>query len=439
MQHTVEKISSNKVKIVITVPAEEVSKAAEKAYFKMRGSVAVPGFRKGKAPRSVIERMYGPSIFYQEAAEDLFPEVYSEAVMQSNITPVDRPEINVDEIEKDKDLVYNCEVFVVPEVTLGEYKGVAVNQEKAIVAETEVDETLAKEQKRVARMESITDRALAMGDEAELDYSGSVDGVLFDGGTAENQKLVIGSASFIPGFEEQMVGMQIGEEKDLTVTFPTPYHSEELQGKDAVFHVKLNGINHEEMPALDDEFAQEVSDFDTLADYKADITANLQKKADELSRAKAENSLLQTVVNNVTIDVPNAMIEDKTDEMIAQMEQRMQAQGFTLDMFLQFSRKTREEYRNEHKAEALISIKNDLTLLEIAKAENIEVSDAEVDEVLNEYTVPMNKSLEELKDSLNEGQLANFKEQITLKKTMEFLWDNAVVTEVEPAVAETAE
>ena len=287
MEHTVEKLSGNKVKISFTASAEDFQQAIEKAYLKLRGQIAVPGFRKGKAPRKLIERMYGAGIFYEDALEILFPDAYAEAVEKNDIHPVDRPELdNVEQMEEGKDLKFSCEVFVMPEVTLGDYKGVEVTRPVRKVGAEEVDNYIEQERKRVARSEEITDRALENGDKANLDYSGSVDGVKFDGGTAQNQTLLIGSGTFIPGFEEQMVGMTIGEEKDLTVKFPEEYHAENLKGKEAVFHVKLNGITREELPVLDDDFAAEVSDFDTLAEYRAGVHAAGSAASERLQRAE---------------------------------------------------------------------------------------------------------------------------------------------------------
>ena len=280
MEHTVEKLSSNKVKISFKAPAADFEEAVEKAYLKMRGQISVPGFRKGKAPRKLIERMYGAGVFYEDALEILFPDAYMSAVKDNDLKPVGRPEPDVQEMEAGKDLAFSCEVFVFPDVKLGQYKGVEVARRVHKVTADEVDARIEQERKRVARSVDVTDRALENGDKAELDYAGTVDGVAFAGGTAEHQTLVIGSGNFIPGFEEQMVGMTIGEERDLKVTFPEQYHAEDLKGKDAVFHVKLHAITREELPDVDDEFAAEVSDFDTLAEYRADLEKKMQEAAD---------------------------------------------------------------------------------------------------------------------------------------------------------------
>ena len=335
MEHTVEKISGNKVKISFNVPAGDFDKAIEKAYLKLRGQISVPGFRKGKAPRKLIERMYGAGVFYEDAMDLLFPDAYMTAVKENDLKPVGRPELDkVDQMEAGKDLVFSCEVFVVPEVKLGEYKGVEVARKARKVTAEEVDARIEQERKRVARSVDVTDRALENGDKAELDYSGSVDGEKFEGGTAEHQSLVIGSGSFIPGFEEQMVGMQIGEERDLNVKFPEEYHAENLKGKDAVFHVKLHAITREELPELDDEFAAEVSDFDTLAEYRADLEKHMQEAADAQAEEAARQALVNAVVEKAEVDVPDVMVEEKLDEMMQEMGWRMQQQGFSMEQYL---------------------------------------------------------------------------------------------------------
>ena len=296
MEHTIEKLSGNKVKISFKVPAADFEQAIEKAYVKMRGQIAVPGFRKGKAPRKLIEKMYGAAIFYEDALDIVFPDAYMTAVNANELKPVSQPSLtDIAVMEAGKDLEFTCEVYVMPEVKLGEYKGIEVTRKANKVTEEAIDARIEQERKRVARSVEVTDRALENGDNAELDYSGSVDGVKFECGTAEHQHLVIGSGSFIPGFEEQMVGMAIGEERDLNVKFPEQYHSEDLKGKDAVFHVKLHAITREELPELDDEFAAEVSDFDTLAEYRADVA----KKLEEAAKAQAEETARQTLVDTV--------------------------------------------------------------------------------------------------------------------------------------------
>ncbi|MEG1677704.1 MAG: trigger factor [Clostridia bacterium] len=438
MQHTVEKLSGSKVKISFKVPAAQFDEAIDKAYLKTRGSINVPGFRKGKAPRKLIERMYGDMVFYDDALELLFPEAYTTAVKENQLMPVGRPELDVQEMEKGKDLVFSCDVFVMPEVTLGEYKNLEVTRKINKVTDAQVNSRIEQEQKRVARSVDITERPLQNGDKAGLDYSGSVDGEKFDGGTAENQTLVIGSNSFIPGFEEQMVGMTIGEERDLNVKFPEEYHSEELKGKDAVFHVKLNAITCEELPELDDDFAAEVSDFDTFAQYRADIQSKLEQAAQMQATDAAKQSMVDLAVSNATVEVPDPLVEDKLDEMLEQMGWRMQQQGFSLEQYCKITGQTEEQMREMYRAEALASVKSELVIDEIVKAENVQADDADVDKLLSEYASSMNQTLDQMKANFNDGQMEYFKHRASISKLFDQLWACAKVNDEEAAEA-TAE
>ena len=411
MEHTVEKLSSNKVKISFKAPAADFEEAVEKAYLKMRGQISVPGFRKGKAPRKLIERMYGAGVFYEDALEILFPDAYMSAVKDNDLKPVGRPELDVQEMEAGKDLAFSCEVFVFPDVKLGQYKGVEVARRVHKVTADEVDARIEQERKRVARSVDVTDRALENGDKAELDYAGTVDGVAFAGGTAEHQTLVIGSGNFIPGFEEQMVGMTIGEERDLHVTFPEQYHAEDLKGKDAVFHVKLHAITREELPELDDEFAAEVSDFDTLAEYRADLEKKMQEAADAQAGEAARQTLVDSVVRAAECDVPDPMVEEKLDDMMQQMGQ------------------TEQQMRDMYRSEALNNVKTELVIDEIIKAENIEATDEDVNKLLEDYTAAMNQTVEQLRESFSAEQLDFFKHRACMNKALDLLWDNAKVTD----------
>ncbi len=437
MEHTVEKLSGNKVKISFKASAEDFQQAIGKAYLKLRGQIAVPGFRKGKAPRKLIERMYGAGIFYEEALETLFPGAYAEAVQQNELKPVAQPELdNVEQMEEGKDLLFSCEVFVMPEVKLGEYKGVGVTRTVRKVTAEEVDSYIEQERKRVARSEEVTDRALENGDKAELDYSGTVDGVKFDGGTAEHQTLLIGSGTFIPGFEEQMVGMQIGEERDLHVKFPEEYHAENLKGKDAVFHIKLNGITHEELPELDDEFAAEVSDFDTMADYRADVEKKLQESADAQAEESARQKLVDAVVEAAEVDIPAPMVEDQLNDMMQQMGWRMQQQGFSMEQYMKILGQTEDQMRDMYRQEAQRNVKTELVIDEIIKGESIEADDADVDKMLEGYTSAMGQTVEELKKSFNAEQLNYFKHRAQVNRALDLMWNNAKITDEEPKAEE---
>ena len=434
MEHTIEKLSGNKVKIAFKVPAADFEQAIEKAYIKLRGQIAVPGFRKGKAPRKLIEKMYGAGIFYEDALDAIFPGAYMEAVTANELKPVSQPELSgIETMEAGKDLEFSCEVYVMPEVKLGEYKGVEVAKKTRKVTAEEVDARIESERKRVARSIEVTDRALENGDNAELDYSGSVDGVKFQGGTAEHQHLVIGSGSFIPGFEEQMVGMTIGEERDLNVKFPDEYHSEDLKGKDAVFHVKLHAITREELPELDDDFASDVSDVDTLAEYRADVEKKLQESADAQADEATRQSLVDAVIANAEVEIPAPMVEDKLNDMMQEMGWRMQQQGFSMEMYLKMLGQTEAQMRDMYRAEAKNNVKTELVLDEIIKAENIEADEADVDKMLESYASAMNQTIDQLKESFSAEQLDYFKHRAQVTKALDMLWENAKVTEAEEA------
>ncbi len=436
MENTVEKLSGNKVKISFKAPAADFELAIQKASLKMRGQINVPGFRKGKAPRKLIERMYGEGVFYEDALELLFPEAYMAAVQENDLKPVGRPELDVQEMQAGKDLVFSCEVFVMPDVKLGDYRGVSVTRTVHKVTAEEVDARIEQERKRVARSVDVTDRPLENGDKAELDYSGSVDGEKFAGGTAEHQTLVIGSGNFIPGVEEQMVGMKIGEERDLKVKFPDEYHAEELKGKDAVFHVKLHAITREELPELDDEFAAEVSDFDTLAEYRADLEQKMQASADAQADEAARQKMVDTVVANAEIDVPAPMVEEKLDDMMQQMGWRMQQQGFSMEQYLKMIGQSQHQPRDMYRSEALINVKTELVIDEIIKQEKIEATDEDTDKLLEGYAAGMNQTLDQLKQAFNEEQIAFFKHRACINKALDMLWDSAKVTD-ESADGET--
>ncbi len=430
MEHTIEKLSGNKVKIAFKVPADDFEQAIQKAYLKLRGQIAVPGFRKGKAPRKLIEKMYGPAIFYEDALDVVFPDAYMTAVRENDLHPVSAPSLSgIDVMEAGKDLEFACEVFVMPEVKLGDYKGVEIAKKVRNVTAEDVDNRIESERKRVARSIEVTDRALENGDNAELDYSGSVDGVKFEGGTAEHQHLVIGSGSFIPGFEEQMIGMTIGEERDLNVKFPEEYHSEDLKGKDAVFHVKLHAITREELPELDDDFASEVSDFDTMAEYRADVEKKLQEAAAAQADEAARNALIEKVVENAEVDIPDPMVEDKLNDMMQEMGWRMQQQGFSMEMYLKMLGQTEAQMRDMYRAEAKKNVKTELVLDEIIKAESVEADGADVDKLLESYASAMNQTLDQLKEQFNAEQMDYFKHRAQVTKALDMIWDNAKVTE----------
>ncbi len=433
MQYSVEKLSGSKIKISFTAPASDFEEAVQKAYIKFRGRFQVQGFRKGKAPRRLIERMYGDSVFYDDALELLFPDAYMEAIEKDDLHPVGRPSVDVETMEKGQDVKFSCETFVFPEIKLGEYKGVDITRTLRDVTEDALDARLQQERKKVSRSVEITDRPVEKGDEINLDYSGSVDGVKFNGGTAEGQKLVIGSNSFIPGFEDQMIGISIGEEKDITVTFPTEYHADDLKGKDAVFHVKVNAISHEELPELDDDFAADVSDFDTLAEYREDLKKQMQAAADEQATAQAKQELIQKIVENAEVDLPDPMVEEKLDDQLREMDWRMQQQGLNMKKYMELTGQTEEQMRDMYRSEARNNLKTEMVIGEIIKTEAIEPTPEKVDEMLSEYTEPMGKTLEELKKELNESQMEYFVNRAKTTAALDLLWNSASVKDEKAA------
>ena len=426
MSITVEKIASNKVKLSFDIDAAKFDEAMSKAYIKVRGQVNIPGFRKGKAPRKMIENMYGEGIFYDEAFELIFDEVYGPAVEENKVDVVDRPEIEIQQIGAGKNLQFTAEVFVVPEVTLGEYKGIAVKKEVTEVTDAQVDAKVEEERNKQATEVEVEDRAVMEGDTVNLDYAGSVDGVAFAGGTAEGQTLKIGSHTFIPGFEEQMVGMSIGEEKDLNVTFPEKYHSDELAGKAAVFHVKVNSITATELPALDDDFAKDISEFDTLDEYKADIRAKLVEQAAQRDQDAFTNAVVEKVMENATVEIPNAMVERQIDSMMRDFEYRLMGQGLKLADFMKYTGQDMKAFRENYRGQAEKSVKAHLVLSAIEKAEAFEASAEAIDEQIAKFAPQTGKTVDELKATFSEQDLEYFKADAIRDMAVKFLADNAV-------------
>lgn len=426
MSTTVEKISSNKVKLSFDIDAAQFDAAMDKAYIKVRGQVTIPGFRKGRAPRKMIENMYGgEGVFYDEAFELIFDEVYGPAIDENKLEVVDRPQVDIQQIGTGKNLQFTCEVFVKPDVTLGEYKGVEVKREHTLVTEDEVNAEIEKERNKQAAEVSVDNRAVAEGDTVNLDYSGSVDGVKFAGGTAEAQTLKIGSHTFIPGFEEQMVGMNIGEEKDLEVTFPQEYHAEELAGKKAVFHVKVNGITENQLPALDDDFAKDISEFDTLDEYKADVRAKLEAQAAERDNNAFTNAVIEKVMENATVEIPEAMVERQIDSMVRNFEARLAQQGLKLADFIKYTGQDEKSFRNQYREQAEKSVRANLVLEAVENAENFEATEEEIDAEIVKFAGQIGQDVENLKKNLTEGDREYFKADVIRDKAVKFLCDNA--------------
>lgn len=425
MSTTVEKIASNKVKMSFDIDSAKFDEAMGKAYLKVRTQVTIPGFRKGKAPRKMIENMYGEGVFYDEAFELIFDEVYGPAVDEHKVEVVDRPEIEIQEIGAGKNLKFTCEVFVKPDVTLGEYKGVAVKKENTLVTDADVDAKVEEERGKQATEVQVENRAVAEGDTVNLDYAGSVDGVAFEGGTAQDQTLKIGSHTFIPGFEEQMVGMNIGEEKDLQVTFPEQYHAQELAGKAAVFHVKVNAITETQLPALDDEFAKDISEFDTLDEYKADIRAKLEAQAAERDQNNFTNAVIEKVLENATVEIPDAMVERQIDSMMRDFEYRLMGNGLKLEDFIKYTGSDIKTFRENYREQAAKSVKAHLVLEAIEKAEAIDATEEQIDKQLAAFAEQTGKTVEEFKKSLSESDMTYFKADAIRDNCVKFLTDSA--------------
>ncbi len=432
MSTTFEKISSNKVKLSFVVPAEDFDKALNTAYLKNRSKISIPGFRKGKAPRNVIERMYGEGVFYDDALDAIFPELYSAAVKEHNVDVVDRPQVDVQEIGAGKDLKFTAEVFVRPDVTLGDYKTLTVEVEpKELVTDEEIDNRIKQDQQKGARTLDVTDRGVDYTDTVNLDYAGTVDGVAFEGGTAQGQTLKIGSGMFIPGFEEQMVGMNVGEEKDLTVTFPEQYHAENLAGKEAVFHVKVNGITKVELPELDDEFAQD-NGFDTFDAYKADVEKKLHEIADRNYDIEIENALIEKAVENAQMDIPTAMIDDQLNYVLRDVEYSMMRQGLRMEDYLKYTNQTREQMAEQYRGEAEHRVKIQLVLEAIRKAENAEPTEEEVDAQIAKQAERMGQELEAFKASLTDDQTNYLSDLAAIQKVCDLMKAGATVVDKQP-------
>ena len=413
----------------ITASPEKFEEGMQKAYIKNRNQIRMDGFRKGKAPRKLIERTYGEGIFYEDAVNELLGELYPAAIDELELDPVSRPEIDIKEIGSGKELVLTVKVDVTPDVKLPEYKGIEVEKTIYTVTDEEVDAEIKNMQQRNARMVTIEDRAAEMGDIANIDYLGSVDGVPFDGGKAEGHDLELGSGAFIPGFEEQVVGIKVGEEKDIQVKFPEEYHAEDLKGKDAVFHVKVNKIQKKELPELDDEFAKDVSEFDTLAELKADIKSKAQARKDNQSENELENKVVDVIVEGMEVDVPPAMIEDRTQSLIRDFDMQLRQQGMSIELYNQYTGMTMQNVQEHFKGQAESSVKGSLALDAIAKAEAIEADDAYVEAELQKMADEYKMEIEKIKEIMS-SQMDAFKSECRTRKTVEFLVANAKVKEV---------
>ena len=426
MTSTFEKLSSNKVKLNFTVEPEKFEEGIKKAYQKMVKKINIPGFRRGKAPMKVIEAHYGESVFYEDAFDAIFPEIYQAALTEHNVDVVDRPELDVEQIGRGKELKFSVEVFVRPDVTLGEYKNLGIVKTVDEVTEDDVKAEIERARDRASRWIEVTDRAAKLDDQVNINYAGFLGEEQFQGGTAENHDLILGSGSFIPGFEDQLVGAEIGADVDVNVTFPEQYHSEELAGKAVVFHVHVNSIREKEMPELDEDFVKEVSETaNTVDEYKAEIRERLESQAENRAESAFENEVIEKVVENAEVDIPEAMIEEQIDNMLRDMEMRMMYQGMKLDDYFKYTGQTREQVREMYKPSAEERVKTQLVVAAIMKAEEIKADEAEIDAEIAKYADQNKKSLDEFKAMLSDGDKEYFSEIASLQKTIAFLKDHA--------------
>lgn len=424
MSVQVEKLEKNMAKLTVEVPAEEVEKALQAAYMKEKNKISIPGFRKGKVPRAMIEKMYGAAVFYEEAANILIQDNYAAAMEESKEDIVSRPTIDIVQIESGKPFIFTAEVAVRPEVTLGKYKGVQVTKIDTTVTDEEVEAALEKEQQKNSRTVTVTDRPVANGDTAVIDFEGFVDGIAFEGGKGENHPLEIGSHSFIDTFEDQLVGKNAGDEVDVNVTFPEKYQAADLAGKPALFKVKIHEVKTKELPELNDEFAQDVSEFNTLEEYKEDLKKHLEvQKEDEAKRTK-EDEAIQKIIDKSTMEIPEAMIKTQCENMVNEFAQRLAQSGLSMEQYMQFSGMTIDGLKEQVRPEAETRIKSSLVLEQIAKEENIEVSEDEINAEVEKMAAQYGMEADKLKEYLGEAEKESIKRDLSVTKAVDLIMEN---------------
>ena len=425
MSLQVEKMEKNMAKLTIEVAAEDLEKAMQNAYQKAKGRISIPGFRKGKAPRKMIEQMYGKGVFLEDAVNALIPEHYSKALAECELEIVSQPTIDITQAEPGKAFIVTAEVAVKPEVTLGDYKGVEVPKTEITVTDEDVEAELKKEQVKNSRTISVEDRAAQLNDIVTIDFEGSVDGVPFDGGQATEYPLTLGSNTFIPGFEEQLVGAKVGDDVDVKVTFPEEYQAKELAGKEAIFKCAVKKIEAKELPELDDDFAKDVSEFDTLAEYKEHVKTNLEdKKADEAKRAK-EDAAVDKAIENAQMDIPEAMLMTQCRQMLDDFSRRMQSQGLSMDQYFQFTGMTADKMMEDMKPQALKRIQTRLVLEKVAEVENIQPTEEEVNEEISKMAEAYKMEADKLKELLGERELEQMKKDMAVQKAVTVIADAA--------------
>lgn len=426
MSLQVEKLEKNMAKLTIEASAEEFEGAIQKAYQKNKDKISVQGFRKGKAPRALIEKMYGASIFYEDAANELIPGAYEKAALESGLEIVSRPEIDIVQVEKGKAFIFTAEVALKPEVTLGQYKGIEVEKKEAEVTEEEVLAKIDKEREQNSRTITVEDRPVQDGDTAVIDFEGFVDGKAFEGGKGENYSLVIGSHSFIDTFEEQLVGKNVGEYVDVNVTFPEQYQAEELAGKPALFRVKINEIKVKELPALDDDFAQDVSEFDTLDEYKASIKTTIKESKEKELKTAKENEIIDKIIENATMDIPEPMIASQVSQMADDFAQRIQYQGLSIEQYFQFTGMDAKKFMESLHPQAVKRIQSRLVLEAIVNAENIEATEEEFEKELTDMAAMYQMEVDKLKELIGEKEKEQIKKDVAVQKAVDFVVAQAV-------------
>lgn len=425
MSLQIEKLEKNMAKLTIEASAEEFEKAMQKAYQKNKNKFNIQGFRRGKAPLVMIERIYGPEVFYEDAANEIIPEAYDKAVADSELEIVSRPEIDVVQIEKGKPFIFTAKVAIKPEVTLGQYKGIEIEKKEATVTDEEVMNRINRELEQNARIITVDDRPVQDGDIAVINYEGFVDGVPFEGGKGENYSLPIGSGTFIDNFEQQLIGKSTGEEFEVNVTFPENYHAKELAGKPAVFKVKINEIKVKELPKLDDEFAQDVSEFDTLDEYKESIRATIKENKEKELKIAKENEVIDKIIENASMEIPEPMIDTMVMQMADDFSMRLRYQGLTLEQYFKFTGMDAGKFTESLRPQALKSIQTRLVLEAVAKAENIEVADEELEKDINEKASMYNMEPDKLKEMLGEKEIKRIKEDIAVQKAIDLVTEAA--------------
>lgn len=428
MKATAEKIENNKVSLQIEVEAEKFDAALDKAYLKVVKQVNVPGFRKGKVPRAILEKQYGKGVLIEEALDLLIPEAYFQAVQETGIEPVDRPEVELVQAEDGQPVIFKAVVLVKPEVKLGEYTGLEVTKGEVQVGDAEVEAELNKMQTRHAKLVTLDEGEVQMGDTAVIDFKGFVDDVPFAGGDGMNHPLEIGSGTFIPGFEEQVVGAKTGEEVDVKVSFPEEYHATDLAGKPALFKVKVNSIRRKELTPIDDEFAKDVSEFDTLEELKADILNKLRQTAEEEATASLKNQAIAQAVENAEVEIPEVMVDAKIDDMMNTMSQRMRMQGISLEDYCRLANTDMDQIREQMRDDARQRVKSDLVLEAISKAENIQVSDEDLEQEFAKMAEKFNQDVDSIKSYFGaQGNIAMVKQDIAIERTIDLLVEKAII------------